>query len=157
MSGPSIDRFRGWVRKRKGLLTGLLGVAVEEVVDLVPGGKLAVKIVGEVAKHGVERLADTKAEVPDVKAAGQVFPPEQLGEINAWLETLTASYAGLLDQMEQLTAATGDELRLDVAGSVLHNLTTGERYALKPLGEVAPILEAGGVFPYARKVGMLKG
>jgi 3-isopropylmalate/(R)-2-methylmalate dehydratase small subunit len=51
---------------------------------------------------------------------------------------------------------TGDELRLDVAGGLLHNLTTGEQYALKPLGEVAPILEAGGVFPYARKVGMLK-
>ena len=52
---------------------------------------------------------------------------------------------------------TGDELRLDVAGGVLHNLTTGERYALKPLGEVAPILEAGGIFQHARKVGMLKG
>ena len=39
---------------------------------------------------------------------------------------------------------------------VLHNLTTGEQYRLKPLGEVAPILEAGGVFPYARKAGMLK-
>ena len=52
---------------------------------------------------------------------------------------------------------TGDELRLDVAGSALHNLTTGERDALKPLGEVAPILEAGGVFPYAKKVGLLKG
>src|SRR5205085_4662999 len=50
---------------------------------------------------------------------------------------------------------TGDELRLDVAGSVLHNLTTGEQYALKPLGDVAPILEAGGLFSYARKVGML--
>jgi 3-isopropylmalate/(R)-2-methylmalate dehydratase small subunit len=52
---------------------------------------------------------------------------------------------------------TGDELRLDVAGGLLLNLTTGERYGLKPLGEVAPILEAGGVFPYAKKVGMLKG
>jgi 3-isopropylmalate/(R)-2-methylmalate dehydratase small subunit len=51
---------------------------------------------------------------------------------------------------------TGDELRIDVADSALHNLTTGERWRLKPLGEVAPILEAGGVFPYARKVGMLK-
>jgi 3-isopropylmalate/(R)-2-methylmalate dehydratase small subunit len=51
---------------------------------------------------------------------------------------------------------TGDELRLDVAACVLHNLTTGEEYPLKPLGEVAPILEAGGVFPYAKKVGMLK-
>ena len=26
----------------------------------------------------------------------------------------------------------------------------------RQFGEVAPILEAGGVFPYARKVGMLK-
>jgi 3-isopropylmalate/(R)-2-methylmalate dehydratase small subunit len=51
---------------------------------------------------------------------------------------------------------TGDELRLDVAEGRLHNLTTREEYPLKPLGEVAPILEAGGVFPYARKVGMLK-
>jgi 3-isopropylmalate/(R)-2-methylmalate dehydratase small subunit len=52
---------------------------------------------------------------------------------------------------------TGDELRLDVAAGVLTNLTTGEDYRLKPLGEVAPILEAGGVFAYAKKVGMLKG
>jgi len=27
---------------------------------------------------------------------------------------------------------------------------------LNPLGEVAPIIEAGGIFPYAKKVGMLK-
>jgi 3-isopropylmalate/(R)-2-methylmalate dehydratase small subunit len=51
---------------------------------------------------------------------------------------------------------TGDELQIDVPGSTLTNRTTGETWKLKPLGEVAPILEAGGVFPYARKVGMLK-
>ena len=51
---------------------------------------------------------------------------------------------------------TGDELRIDVAASLLHNLTTGEHWQFKPLGEVAPIVEAGGVFAYARKVGMLK-
>jgi 3-isopropylmalate/(R)-2-methylmalate dehydratase small subunit len=50
---------------------------------------------------------------------------------------------------------TGDELRIDVAEGVLHNETTGETHTLRPLGEVAPILEAGGLFPYARKVGML--
>ena len=50
---------------------------------------------------------------------------------------------------------TGDELRIDVVKGVLHNLTTKEDWTLKPLGEVAPILEAGGVFPYARQVGML--
>jgi 3-isopropylmalate/(R)-2-methylmalate dehydratase small subunit len=52
---------------------------------------------------------------------------------------------------------TGDELRIDVARSVLHNLTTKEQWPLKPLGDVAPILDAGGLFPYARKVGMLPG
>ncbi len=52
---------------------------------------------------------------------------------------------------------TGDELRVDAGARVLHNLTTREDYSLKPLGDVAPILEAGGLFAYARKVGMLKG
>ena len=51
---------------------------------------------------------------------------------------------------------TGDELELDVTGSVLHNRTAKETYALKPLGDVAPILEAGGLFPFAQKEGLLK-
>ena len=44
---------------------------------------------------------------------------------------------------------TGDE------ACIMENLTTGEKYSLRPLGEVVPILEAGGVFPYARSKGML--
>src|SRR6185369_10549711 len=51
---------------------------------------------------------------------------------------------------------TGDELKIEVQKSLLTNLTTKEEWKLKPLGEVMPILEAGGVFNYARKVGMLK-
>jgi 3-isopropylmalate/(R)-2-methylmalate dehydratase small subunit len=50
---------------------------------------------------------------------------------------------------------TGDELKLDVQAATLENLTTKETFRLKALGDVAPILEAGGIFPYARKVGML--
>src|SRR3954467_8186158 len=41
---------------------------------------------------------------------------------------------------------TGDELDIDQAASTLVNRTTGERWTLKPLGEVAPIIEAGGLF-----------
>ncbi len=51
---------------------------------------------------------------------------------------------------------TGDELRIDLANSVLVNVTTGEQYPLKPLGDVLPILDAGGLFPFARQAGMLK-
>ena len=48
---------------------------------------------------------------------------------------------------------TGDEFRIDVAKAVLHNLTTGEQWSLKPLGEVAPILEAGGLSRTRRRSG----
>jgi 3-isopropylmalate/(R)-2-methylmalate dehydratase small subunit len=51
---------------------------------------------------------------------------------------------------------TGDELSLDVANAVLRNVTTKEEYRLKPLGEVGPIIEAGGLFSFARQQGMLK-
>jgi 3-isopropylmalate/(R)-2-methylmalate dehydratase small subunit len=55
----------------------------------------------------------------------------------------------LVDQV-----CTGDELRVDLAAGELLDQTTGEKWKLKPLGEVAPIIEAGGIFAYAKKVGM---
>jgi 3-isopropylmalate/(R)-2-methylmalate dehydratase small subunit len=50
---------------------------------------------------------------------------------------------------------TGDELVIDIPNRSLKNLTTGDSWELQPLGEVAPILEAGGLFPYAKQKGML--
>src|SRR3989440_10245272 len=47
----------------------------------------------------------------------------------------------LVDQV-----CTGDELAIDVAAGRLTNRTTGDSWELLPLGEVAPILEAGGLF-----------
>ena len=46
---------------------------------------------------------------------------------------------------------------LEVNTAKLHNLTTGEVHELKLLGDVAPILEAGGLFPYAAREGLLRG
>ena len=53
------------------------------------------------------------------------------------------------------SAKAGDEVEIDVAGSKLLNKRTGESHTLKPLGDVAPIIEAGGVFEYAKQSGML--
>jgi 3-isopropylmalate/(R)-2-methylmalate dehydratase small subunit len=51
---------------------------------------------------------------------------------------------------------TGDELVIDIAKSTLTNVTQGNAvYTLKPLGDVAPIIEAGGVFDYAKLNGMM--
>ncbi len=49
---------------------------------------------------------------------------------------------------------TGDELTIDIPNKVLLNLTTKENFPLHDLGEVMPIIEAGGLFPYAKKAGM---
>jgi 3-isopropylmalate/(R)-2-methylmalate dehydratase small subunit len=51
--------------------------------------------------------------------------------------------------------ATGDEVTLDTEAGTLTNARTGQVHALKPLGDVKPIIEAGGVFAYARESGML--
>jgi 3-isopropylmalate/(R)-2-methylmalate dehydratase small subunit len=51
---------------------------------------------------------------------------------------------------------TGDELVIDIAKSTLTNLSQNNAvYTLKPLGDVAPIIEAGGVFEYGKQAGML--
>jgi 3-isopropylmalate/(R)-2-methylmalate dehydratase small subunit len=71
---------------------------------------------------------------------------------------VNGGYLVPLESVDRLCdkVCTGDEVQLDLTSSTLRNLTTGENWKLKPLGDVAPILEAGGVFPYARKVGMLR-
>ncbi|MBN1893323.1 3-isopropylmalate dehydratase [bacterium] len=46
---------------------------------------------------------------------------------------------------------TGENLRLDPEAGLLDNLTSGKRYRMEPLGDVAGIVEAGGIFAYARR------
>lgn len=50
---------------------------------------------------------------------------------------------------------TGDDVEIDVSNARLINHSTGQVYALKPLGDIAPILAAGGLFAYARQAGLL--
>jgi 3-isopropylmalate/(R)-2-methylmalate dehydratase small subunit len=50
---------------------------------------------------------------------------------------------------------TGDDASLDMDGLTLTNHRTGQVYALKSLGEVRPVIDAGGLFAYARATGMI--
>lgn len=50
---------------------------------------------------------------------------------------------------------TGDECEIDLDKGTFTNKTTGKTYQLRPLGDVKPIVEAGGVFEYARLSGMI--
>jgi 3-isopropylmalate/(R)-2-methylmalate dehydratase small subunit len=48
---------------------------------------------------------------------------------------------------------TGDEATLDFDADTL--TVNGQTYQLKPLGEVRPVIDAGGLFNYARQTGMI--
>lgn len=50
---------------------------------------------------------------------------------------------------------TGQIATLNFDHNTLTNETTGEVFHLKPLGEVKPVIDAGGLFAYARATGML--
>lgn len=51
---------------------------------------------------------------------------------------------------------TGDELEVDTVESTLKNLTQGKSYSLRALGDVKDIIEAGGLFSFARSKGFIK-
>ena len=51
---------------------------------------------------------------------------------------------------------TGDEAELNLDAGTLARCADGKVFAMLPLGSVAPVVEAGGMFEYARKVGMIK-
>ena len=67
-------------------------------------------------------------------ATGEVFPYESVDRLCEVLKT-------------------GDEVTLDFAADTLTHV--GKTYALKPLGEVRPVVEAGGIFAYARQTRMI--
>lgn len=51
---------------------------------------------------------------------------------------------------------TGDEAELSLKELTIKNVSTGKTYKLKDLGDARGVIEAGGIFAYARKTGMIK-
>jgi 3-isopropylmalate/(R)-2-methylmalate dehydratase small subunit len=50
---------------------------------------------------------------------------------------------------------TGDQIEINFETSILKNVRTGKSYHLKSPGAVLPIIEAGGLFNFARNEGMI--
>ncbi|MCT7949088.1 3-isopropylmalate dehydratase [Ancylothrix sp. C2] len=50
---------------------------------------------------------------------------------------------------------TGHDCTIDFEKNQIINHTLNKTYELKPLGEVGPVIEAGGLFAYARQTGMI--
>ncbi|KAF6139946.1 hypothetical protein GIB67_037835 [Kingdonia uniflora] len=51
--------------------------------------------------------------------------------------------------------STGNVVTIELSESRLINHTTGKEYSLKPIGDAGPVIDAGGIFAYARKTGMI--
>lgn len=50
---------------------------------------------------------------------------------------------------------TGDVVKVDLDKSTATVKATGKTYSFKPLGDVRPVVDAGGIFNYARQTGMI--
>jgi 3-isopropylmalate/(R)-2-methylmalate dehydratase small subunit len=50
---------------------------------------------------------------------------------------------------------TGDVISVDLDACRISVQSSGKSYAFKPLGDVRPVVDAGGLFNYARKTGMI--
>ncbi len=50
---------------------------------------------------------------------------------------------------------TGDEVTVDLDAATVTSKATGKIYSFKPLGEVRPVVDAGGLFNFARQSGMI--
>jgi len=67
------------------------------------------------------------------------------GELYPW-----ESLERLCEQFE-----TGQEVSIDFEQNQIINHTLGKEYDIKPIGEVGPVIDAGGIFAYARQTGMI--
>lgn len=72
--------------------------------------------------------------------------------------SVNGGYVVPLESTERLVdkIRTGDELEVHLDEQYVLNKTKNERYDLRPLGDVLPIIQAGGIFAYAKEAGMLK-
>jgi 3-isopropylmalate/(R)-2-methylmalate dehydratase small subunit len=103
---------------------------------------------GSSREHAPLALAEAGAKVVVAEFYARIF---FRNSVNGGYILPCESTQRLVDQVK-----TGDECEVDVARGVLTDKTTGKTFTLKPLGDVKPIIEAGGVFAYARAAGMLR-
>jgi len=50
---------------------------------------------------------------------------------------------------------TGEEAEVDMEGNTITRLRDGKSFALMDLGDAAPVIDAGGIFEFARREGMI--
>jgi len=103
---------------------------------------------GSSREHAPLALAEAGVQAVIAESFARIF----------YRNSINGGYLLPLETPERLTdkIATGGEVKLDLQAGQLQDMATGKIHVIKDLGDVAEIVEAGGVFAYAKKAGMLK-
>ncbi len=102
---------------------------------------------GSSREHAPLAIAEAGCHMVVAEGYARIF---YRNSINGGYLVPTETTVRLVDEI-----STGDEVEVDTETCVLKNTTSGKEYKLESLGDIAPIIEAGGVFDYARASGML--
>lgn len=102
---------------------------------------------GSSREHAPLALAVAGAEAVVAVSYARIF----------YRNSVNGGYLVPCESVEDLSEkiATDDEVEIDLQNHTLRVVNRDESFALKPLGDILPILEAGDIFAYARESGML--
>ena len=102
---------------------------------------------GSSREHAPIALGASGVEVVVAQSYARIFFRNctATGELYPW-----ESEERLCDQFK-----TGQEVSIDFEHNQLINHSLGKTYNLKPLGDVEPVIDVGGIFAYARQTGMI--
>jgi chromosome segregation ATPase len=118
----AVEVFRTMAKRSKKILGGAIRVGlrfgVREVTEGLPVVGTVTRLIEELADFGVERLADARADVPQLKAVGDAWDDEQLTAVNQWLADATEALQGLQQRLEQALPVGDDDPWSKVADAV---------------------------------------
>jgi len=103
---------------------------------------------GSSREHAPLAIAEAGCRVVVAESYARIF----------YRNSINGGYLMPLETAQRLIGqvVTGDEVTVDVEANTLTNHKTSQTYPLRPLGDVAAIIEAGGIFKHARREGRLK-
>ena len=103
---------------------------------------------GSSREHAPLALAEAGVQAVVAESYARIF----------YRNSINGAYIVPVEAAERLVdnIATGDQVEIDLAKGTLKNVTSGKIFKLNPLGDVQAIIEAGGIFQYAKQSGLLK-
>ncbi len=98
---------------------------------------------GSSREHAPLAIAEAGCKVVIAQSYARIF----------YRNSVNGAYLVPLETAERLVGkvSTGDEVEVDLSAGTLKDMTTNQAFQLQPLGDVQAIIEAGGIFEYARR------